>query len=113
MGRIKKQLPNAQQRELNAAWEKMKAQHNKPLEKGATAKSVTGSGTKSNMPKLTIPERGTRDIKSFDSGKGNATRQPDKQYTGDAIVGLATMHKSNLVPIFNTEAAKDVAKMRR
>ena len=36
-------------------------------------------------------------------------------YTGTFITGIATMHKSNAVPIFESdkEHAKDIAKMRR
>ena len=42
-------------------------------------------------------------------------RKKERQvYTGDYIVGLATMHKSNLVPIMRgTDEAKDIANMRR
>lgn len=36
-----------------------------------------------------------------------------KVYTGDKMIGIATMHKSNLVPIFQQEAAKEVSSMRR
>lgn len=36
-----------------------------------------------------------------------------KVYTGTKMIGIAAMHKSNLVPIFNDDAAKDVASMRR
>ena len=38
------------------------------------------------------------------------------QYTGERkLIGIATMHKSNAVPIFESdkEHAKDIAKMRR
>ncbi len=42
-----------------------------------------------------------------------APARPAPQYTGDACLGVATMHKSNLVPIFNAEAAVDAARMRR
>ena len=35
------------------------------------------------------------------------------QYTGDKLVGIGTLHKSNAVPIFNTQDAKDQANMRR
>ena len=35
------------------------------------------------------------------------------QYTGTNMIGIATMHKSNSVPVFSTEDAKDIAKMRR
>ena len=52
-------------------------------------------------------------IPSLDSGAGIATLAPAKVYTGDKIVGIATMHKSNLVPVFNEQAAKDISKMRR
>lgn len=45
--------------------------------------------------------------------KGAVTTGERKVYTGDKIVGIAAMHKSNLVPIFNDNAAKDVASMRR
>lgn len=33
-------------------------------------------------------------------------------YSGEAI-GIATMHKSNTVPVYSKEAAEDIAKMRR
>jgi len=40
-------------------------------------------------------------------------RPADKVYTGNAIVGISTMHKSNAVPVFNKQAAIDISKMRR
>jgi hypothetical protein len=49
----------------------------------------------------------------LNSGAAVATKPVQKVYTGNAIIGLATMHKSNIVPIFNEQAAKDVANMRR
>ncbi len=52
-------------------------------------------------------------IPSLDSGAGIAAKAEPKVYTGDKIVGIATMHKSNLVPVFNEQAAKDISKMRR
>ena len=37
-----------------------------------------------------------------------------KVYNGERkLLGIATMHKSNLVPVFDKESAKDIAKMRR
>ena len=38
------------------------------------------------------------------------------EYTGERkLIGIATMHKSNAVPIFESDKdhAKDIAKMRR
>lgn len=55
-----------------------------------------------------------RDIKSLDTGlTGAVSSKPSMEYTGDKMIGIATMHKSNLVPIFNSEAAQEVSKMRR
>ena len=63
---------------------------------------------------LTIPEgrNTTAHIKSVDTG-GNATLKPAKVYTGTKVKGIATMHKSNAVPVFSDEEAVDIARMRR
>ena len=37
----------------------------------------------------------------------------DKVYTGDKMLGIGTLHKSNAVPIFNEQDAIDQANMRR
>lgn len=34
-------------------------------------------------------------------------------YTGTKILGIGTMHKSNAVPIFSDDEAKDISSMRR
>ena len=34
-------------------------------------------------------------------------------YTGDRLIGIATMHKSNSVPVFSQEDAVEIANMRR
>jgi hypothetical protein len=59
------------------------------------------------------PGRETVHIKSVDTGLGNATLKPAKQYTGTKVKGIATMHKSNAVPVFSDEEARDISKMRR
>lgn len=107
--------PTKAQRALQTQWQLILEASAKPLERGAKAKATKAvSKAPSKMPQLVIPtERNSRTIASVDSGKGNASLATINQYTGDRIIGLATMHKSNLVPIFNQEAAEDVAKMRR
>jgi len=57
--------------------------------------------------------RNHRHIPSLDSGAGVATKKAPNVYTGDKIVGIATMHKSNMVPVFSDQEAKDISKMRR
>lgn len=57
--------------------------------------------------------RETSKIKSLDTGPGVATKSPTKIYTGSMVKGIATMHKSNAVPVFTDEQAKDISSMRR
>jgi len=47
------------------------------------------------------------------TGLAVCAKKADNVYTGDSIVGIGTMHKSNAVPIFNDNQAKDLATMRR
>jgi len=47
---------------------------------------------------------------------GHGPRKESMTYSGERkLLGIATMHKSNLVPIFadNKDDAKDIASMRR
>ena len=61
-----------------------------------------------------VRDDGNKAIKSFGEQVGTATKSvTTKSYTGSAMLGIATMHKSNAVPVFNSEAAKDLATMRR
>lgn len=51
---------------------------------------------------------------SRDTSVGNASKQEPKVYSGERkLLGIAAMHKSNLVPVFDEESAKDLARMRR
>ena len=68
----------------------------------------------SDCYKLTIPaDRDSRKYPSRDTGLGNATLAAPKVYTGTKVKGIATMHKSNAVPVFSDEEAVDISKMRR
>lgn len=42
-----------------------------------------------------------------------STAPVHKVYTGTKILGIATMHKSNAVPVFSDEQAVDISRMRR
>jgi hypothetical protein len=52
---------------------------------------------------------------SLDTGHSGAVTTGVKKhmYTGDKMLGVATMHKSNLVPIFSDDNAIEVSHMRR
>ena len=53
-------------------------------------------------------------IPSLDTGvKGAVNVRMPQKYTGDNIVGIGTMHKSNAVPIFSDKEAKEISSMRR
>lgn len=63
--------------------------------------------------KLTMPtERSTRHIPSL-STPGHSTATVHKVYTGTKVKGIATMHKSNAVPVFSDEEAVEISRMRR
>jgi hypothetical protein len=60
------------------------------------------------------PGRETPRYPSVDSGGGSTTKPiHGKVYTGSLMKGIGTLHKSNAVPIFTDEEARDQASMRR
>ena len=59
-----------------------------------------------------IGRTNTKHIPSRDTG-GVAVLPAPKVYTGTKVKGIATMHKSNAVPVFSDEEAIDISKMRR
>ena len=64
--------------------------------------------------KLSAPVgRETKQYPSLDTGLGTATKAAPKVYTGTKVMGIATMHKSNAVPVFNSEEAVEISSMRR
>lgn len=51
----------------------------------------------------------------YPSGDGVGTTYARKEnvYTGTLVTGIATMHKSNAVPVINQKQAIEIANMRR
>ncbi len=103
LGKSKKRKPNAKQRELAAEWDKLmkKYEPKKPL------KQV------SPLPKPKAYVRETPKYPSLNTGFHDCTKKAAPVYTGNAIKGIGTMHKSNAVPIFSDEQAVEIATMRR
>lgn len=111
---MKKKTLTKKEQALKDEFDKMMARHAKPLERGAKAKGQVVKSpppSKRGMPLLEAG-RVSREP-SLDTGYHSTALKEQKRYTGDKIVGLATMHKSNMVPVFNEEGAKDIARMRR
>ena len=100
-------------RELDESWKELQKRwaveaEDKKRSRGLAAAPLTGNYS------LTIPEgrNTTAHLKSVNTG-GNAVLKPSPVYTGTKVKGIATMHKSNAVPVFSDEEAQDISKMRR
>lgn len=103
----KKRKPNAKQRELAAEWEKL-------LKKYEPKKPVPARKDDGFTYSLGKPaRRETPKIPSLNSGYHDCSKKETPRYTGTAIKGIGTMHKSNAVPIFSDEQAIEIATMRR
>ena len=100
-----------QQQELQESWENnMKQWQN--MSKVKTFKPAPRSA-EALVPRIP-PGRETKHIPSLDTGhKGAVSSKPTQMYTGTKIIGIGTLHKSNAVPVFSDDEAKDMAKMRR
>jgi hypothetical protein len=104
----KKRKPTAKQRELQNSWElllKKYATKTVPAKKQQQLSEVYSLGKPAG--------RETPKIPSLPFTAGPCSKAPDKIYTGNAIKGIGTMHKSNAVPIFTDEQAVEIATMRR
>lgn len=102
-------------RELDESWKDLLKRQGLELEEKKRKRAMSAGNLSSTGYSLRIPEgrNTTAHIPSRDSGGGNATLPPPKVYTGTKVLGIATMHKSNAVPVFSDEQAVDISKMRR
>ena len=78
--------------------------------------------TKSTLDKLreqqskqykSIMEQAVQDGTWTSMDSNTTAKKESPIYTGTLVRGIATMHKSNAVPIINKEEATDIARMRR
>ena len=70
---------------------------------------VANSGHRAEMPSYRVE----RAIPCSDV-VGNGFKRVAKQYTGDELAGIGTLHKSNMVPVRkDSNDAKEIARMRR
>lgn len=108
---------------INAKYAKEFREHNKLMRKiGCKEKSLEEyityrqgkfkpelKGTP--MPKYEVSNHREK----YPSGDGIGTTYARKEnvYTGTLVTGIATMHKSNAVPVINQKQAIEIANMRR
>lgn len=52
-------------------------------------------------------------LNAADTTGSFAPKHDPQKYTGTQCIGIATLHKSNAVPVFSQQAAIDAATMRR
>jgi hypothetical protein len=99
-------------RDLDASWKELQKKWGIEAEEKKRKRALSAEPLKGHYS-LAIPEgRTTAHIPSRDTG-GNATLAAPKVYTGTKVKGIATMHKSNAVPVFSDEQAIDISRMRR
>ena len=95
-------------RQLAQEWEQKQAEW-KAMSKPVTKSyKVVKSATVQKQP---VEQQKIPSLNMWVKGAVNV-RQP-QQYTGNKILGIGTMHKSNAVPIFTDQEAKDISTMRR
>jgi hypothetical protein len=99
---------------LEESWKELLKRQGAEQEERKRARGLSAPSLSSSY-NLKIPEgrNTTAHIKSVDTGLGNAVLKPSPVYTGTKVKGIATMHKSNAVPVFSDEEAVDISKMRR
>jgi hypothetical protein len=88
--------------------------HQAWLEKmGIGKKSANSKSNKIGI--YDIPDYSTGPRMTSDRVAANGIARKSNTYTGNEIMGIGTMHKSNAVPIRkdSPDAAKDLASMRR
>jgi hypothetical protein len=59
------------------------------------------------------PGRETARIASLESTWAPCTQAPRPVYTGEKMIGIGQLHKSNSVPVFSDKEAKEISSMRR
>ena len=107
----KTRKPTKAQRELAAEWEAIQKKW-ATLPKYATMPS----GPARQAAKLEAYREAYSNptpLRSLVTPGGSTALKEPMTYTGTELLGVAVMHKSNLVPVFNTDEAKDAATMRR
>jgi hypothetical protein len=101
----------AQQRQ--AEWDRKLIEFEKLTPKFSTGPYNASKKTLADIMPKTPPGRETPHVASQDTGWVPCVKVHDQEYTGIKIKGIGTMHKSNAVPVFSDEEARDISSMRR
>ena len=52
-----------------------------------------------------------RSVSDFSGSNTGGTKTESQKYTGDYVIGIATLHKSNAVPVTNAKYAREISEM--
>lgn len=108
-------IPKSKKRKVSKA---KRLQHEEWL-LSINSMSTNFSKTKSKIISASVPlpkipaGRETPRFASVNTGFIPCTKKLPFSYTGDKMKGVATMHKSNAVPVFTDKEAKEISNMRR
>jgi hypothetical protein len=92
----------AKQRALNESWQAI-------MDKYKTVPVVPVTPSQQNFYRRETPYVPSLNSTVVD----NCAKKDIAVYTGTNMIGIGQLHKSNAVPVFNTEEAENIAKMRR
>ena len=98
-------------RELDASWRELQKKWEVDADEKKRKRAMKAEPLVYKLTGVT-DRAGTAHIPSRNTG-GNATLAAPKVYTGTKVKGIATMHKSNAVPVFSDEEAIEISRMRR
>ena len=99
-------------RELDESWKELQKKCGIEAEEKKRKRALSSEVWQPSKPSYRgaqepkIPSRNPMDMTP-------CTKKDAPVYTGSAMKGIGTMHKSNSVPIFSDEEAVAIAKMRR
>ena len=96
-----------------ADWDRKLVEFDKLAPKFSTGPYNAPRKTMADFMPKTPPGRETPQVESQDTGWVPCVKVKDNEYTGTKVKGIGTMHKSNGIPIFSDEEAKDISSMRR
>ena len=99
-------------RELDAEWKELLKRQGVEADAKKRARAMKAEPLVYRL-ETPVGRTNTHHIPSLNTGGGVAALAPAKVYTGTKVKGIATMHKSNAVPVFSDEEAVDISKMRR
>lgn len=106
----KKRKPNAKKRALASSWQEILNKHKVGY---SYTKKPAFTVYVPPKPRWVEPGRDSKAYPSVNTEYHDTSKKTPLFYTGDKMKGIGTLHKSNAVPIFTDEEAKDQANMRR